>query len=90
MICKRRDQIINDTRIKYLSVGDKLYAFVNNIDFRDLKIEARETDLDVSDVAKEGVFPIEDFGEFKITLRNGVGRIVDFRKWMKRNGKFCR
>ena len=77
---------INDTRIQYLIVGDKLYQ-VTHIDFSDLMIEARECDLDVSDVLEEEVFWLEDFGEFRVTLRNGGGRIVDFGEYVKRNGK---
>lgn len=74
--------IINDTRIQYLSVGGKLYQ-VPHIDFWDLTIEARECDLDVSDVPEEEVFYLEDFREFKVTLRNGGGKVVDFAEWVE-------
>ena len=73
--------IINDTKIQYLLVGDKLYQ-VTHIDFSDLILEARECDLDVSDVLENEVFRLEDFGEFKVILRNRGG-IVDFEMWKK-------
>ena len=64
----------------------KLYQ-VTHIDFGDLILEARETDLDVSDVLEEEVFCLEDFGDFKVTLRNGGGNVVDFGEWVKVHGK---
>lgn len=75
---------INDTRIQYLIVGDKLYQ-VTHIDFSDLVIEAMEIDLGVSEVPEEEVFYLEDFGEFKVTLRNG-GKVVDFAEWVEGHG----
>lgn len=72
----------NITRIQYLSVGDKLYQ-VTHIDFADLMIEAMESDLDVCDVPENEIFCLEDFGEFKVTLRNGGGKIVDFGEWVE-------
>lgn len=77
--------IINDTRIQYLLVGGKLYQ-VTHIDFFELTIEARESDLSVSDVPEEEVFCLEDFGEFKVTLRNGGGKVVDFGEWVEGHG----
>ena len=83
---KRSDWSINDTRIKYLSVtSSKLYE-VTDIDFWYLTIEARECDLNISDVPEEEAFCLEDFGEFKVTLRNRGG-IVDFGDWIKGHGK---
>lgn len=75
--------MINNTRIKYLSVADsKLYEVVN-IDFSDLSLEARECDPDVSDVLGNEIFCLEDFGEFRVTLRNGCGKVGDFEEWVK-------
>lgn len=80
-----RGVVINDTRIKYLSVaGSKLYE-VTDIDFWDLTIEARECDMDVCDVPEEEVFRLEDFETFKVTLRNRGRNIVDFEEWVGRN-----
>lgn len=78
----------NITKIQYFLVGDKLYQ-VTHIDFFDLTLEAREIDLGVSDVPEEEVFYLEDFGEFKVTLRNGgvEGKVVDFAEWVRRNKK---
>ena len=66
-------------------MGDKLYQ-VTHIDFSDLILEAKETDLDVLDVPEEEVFRLEDFGEFKVILCNGGGRIVDFGEWVEGHG----
>ena len=67
----RRTQVINDTKIQYLSVEDtKLYR-VTNIDFRNLAIEAIRTDLSIADVPENEVFPVEEFGEFRVRLING-------------------
>lgn len=43
------------------------------MDFRDLTIEAIETDLAISDVPESELFPIEDLREFRIRLCNGDG-----------------
>lgn len=84
---KGRGVIINDTRIKYLSVaGSKLYK-VTDIDFWNLAVEAVECDLDVGDVPEEELFCLEDFGEFKVILCNGCGKIVDLGEWRKWHGK---
>lgn len=89
MICKRRGIVINDTRIKYLSVaGSKLYEVIN-IDFWNLTIEAVECNLNVSDVPEEELFRLEDFGEFKVTLRNKdeKEKVIDFKEWVKGHKK---
>lgn len=66
----RRTATINDTKIKYLSVADKIYK-VTNIDFHRLEIKASETDLSIADVLESEVFPVEELGEFRIRLING-------------------
>lgn len=66
--------------------GSKIYK-VTDIDFWNLTVEAVECDLDVSDVPEEEVFDVEDFREFKVTLRNGGGKVVDFGEWVKGHGK---
>ena len=65
----RRIQTINNTKIQYLSVADKIYK-VKNIDFHNLIIEATKTDLLVSDVPENELFPVEDFREFRVRLVN--------------------
>lgn len=68
----RRTQAINDTKIQYLSVADtKLYK-VKEIDFCNLTIEANKKDLTVADVPESEVFPVEEFGEFRVRLINGT------------------
>lgn len=66
----RRIQTINNTKIQYLSVADKIYN-VKAIDFHNLTIEATRTDLSIADIPGNEVFPIEEFGEFWIRLING-------------------
>lgn len=66
----RRIQAINDTKIQYLLVADKIYE-VSAIDFHNLAIEATETDLTSVDVPENEVFPVEEFGEFRVGLCNG-------------------
>ena len=75
-----RNQIINNTKIKYIKIGDinKIYE-VEKISFYDFSIKAIETDLKIDDVPQEEVFDISEFGEFAVTLKNkGVGNIVEF------------
>ncbi len=60
----------NISKIQYISVADKIYK-VNLIDFHNLAIEATETDLSIADVPENEVFPVEEFGEFRVRLING-------------------
>ena len=80
----RRIQTINNTKIQYLSVADKIYK-VTAIDFHNLTIEAAITDLSIADIPENEVFPIEEFGEFRVRLCNDgrMGAIVDFAEWIK-------
>lgn len=64
-------KISNDTKIKYLSVADTKIYKVTNIDFINLAIEATKTDLSIADVPENEVFPIEEFGEYRVRLING-------------------
>lgn len=66
----RRTQTINDIKIQYLSVADKIYK-VTDIDFCNLTIEATRTDLSIADVPENEVFPVEEFAEFRVRLING-------------------
>ena len=67
----RRTQAINDTKIQYLLVADTKIYKVSVIDFYELAIEANETDLSIADVPENEVFPVEEFGEFRVRLCNG-------------------
>lgn len=60
----------NISKIKYLSLADKIYK-VKDIDFCNLTIKAIQTDLSIADVPENEVFPLEEFGEFRIRLING-------------------
>lgn len=73
---------INDTRIKYISIFDKLYE-VEHISFYYFTVEAKETDLTIDDVPAAQVFNITDFREFKIKLHNWQGNVVDFAEYVR-------
>ena len=77
-------KILNDTKIKYLLVMDKLYE-ITDINLSDLVLEASETDLLVSDVPAEEVFRLEELREFKISLKNrkGVAEVINFADYVK-------
>lgn len=66
---------------------DMLYK-VTDIDFSAPTLEAKETDLKVTDVPERKVFPLEDFSDFKVKLINrcGVAKVIDFEKWKGRRG----
>ena len=64
-------QTINDTKIQYISVANTKIYKVTDIDFCNLTIEAIQTDLSIADVPESELFPIEEFGEFRIRLCNG-------------------
>ena len=73
---------IIETRIKYIKVLDKLYE-VETISFYYFTVTAKETDKSLDDVPLEEVFDITDFKDFKITLRNWQGNIVDFKEYVE-------
>ena len=75
-------KILNNTKIKYLLVCDKFYK-VTDINFSDLTLEATETDSTVPDVPAEEIFRLEDFKEFRVTLRNWQGNVVNFADYVE-------
>lgn len=79
--------MINNTKIQYISVADKIYK-VTDIDFCNLAIEATETDLVINDVPENEVFTIEELREYRIRLVNGdgVAKIIDMAEWKKEHG----
>ena len=76
---------INNTKIKYLQVEDKLYE-VTKISFFSMEIEAVEMDLAVDDVCEDELWGIGEFRNYKVRLTNGSGKaeIVDFSEWKSR------
>lgn len=76
---------IIETRIKYLLIVDKIYE-VTSINWLHFSLEARETNLKVTDVPDSEAFPLEDFSDFKIRMVNGSGiaKIIDFEEWVKK------
>ena len=90
----RRTQTINDTKIQYISVADSKIYKVNAIDFHNLTIQVAQTDLSIADIPEDEIFPVEEFGEFRVRLINGdssdsggmgeaSGDVIDFAEWVK-------
>ena len=75
----RRIQAINDTKIKYLSVANKIYE-VTTINWLQSYLEARKTDLAVDDVPESELWDISFFKDFRIRLVNGGG-MVGVMQW---------
>ena len=73
---------INETRIKYIRVADKLYE-IEKISFYYFTVSANETDKTIDDVPDEEVFDLTDFKEFHIKLHNWHGNVVDFAEYVK-------
>lgn len=76
----RRTQAINDTKIKYIKIGDsdKVYE-VEKISFYDFSIKAIDTGLKISDVPEEEIFDISLFKDFRVELKNkGKAKIIKF------------
>ena len=50
-----------------------------------MTIEATRTDLSIADIPENEVFPVDEFGEFRIRLINDDGRgdVADFAEWIK-------
>ena len=80
--CLRRIITINNTKIKYIKILDKLYQ-VNKISFFNFSVDAKETDLTLSDVPETEVFDVSEMKEFKIRLENKFeGRVIEFKKFI--------
>ena len=82
-------KISNDTKIKYLSVADTKIYKVTNIDFCNLTIEAKQTDLNIGDVPESELWDISYFEDFRVRLVNCSGKteIIDMAEWLDRNKK---
>ncbi len=82
----RRETDINNSKIKYLKVIDKIYE-IKKISFYYMEIEAEQTELTVDDVPECEVWDIGEFERYKVKLINGSGKaeIVDFSDWVNRH-----
>ena len=82
----RRISTINDTKIKFLKVQDKLYQ-ITDISFYHMTITAVEIGVSVANSSDDEVWDIEEFKNYKIKLINNGGQaeIVDFSKWKRKN-----
>ena len=79
---RRRITTINSTNIKFIRICDSIYA-VDKISFLDFSVEAHHTDLTLADVPEEKVFDLADFPEFKVTLHNWHGEVVNIADYLK-------
>lgn len=79
-------QAINDTKIKYLSVTDKIYK-VTSIHWLHFYLEAKETDLSAEDVEETELWDISYFEDYRIRLVNKKGKtnIIDMDEWIEKN-----
>lgn len=86
-IVLRGNRTINDTKIKYILISDKIYK-VKDIDFSHLTLEAEETGLRVGDVEEDELWEISDLEEFEIRLvnSNGGADVIDMAGWLKGHG----
>ena len=79
----RRNQAINNTKIKYISVLDKVYEVIS-IQWLHSYLEARETDLSIDDVPESELWDISYFEDFRVRLvnRKGEAKIIDMAEWL--------
>ena len=82
------DITINNTKIKYLKVVNKIYE-IEKISFFYMTIEAIETNLTATDVPESELWDILEFKDYKIKLINNGGKaeILDFEKWKGSKGQ---
>lgn len=53
-----------------------------------MTVVASETELAISDVPQEEIFDLTELNDFKITLDNWKGRVIDMVEYMnRRKGK---
>jgi len=85
-LSSRRIPTINDTKIKYLSLLNKIYE-VTSINWLHSYIEAKEKDLSIGDVPESELWDITEFEDFHVRLVNGdgVARVIDFGEWVERH-----
>lgn len=80
----RRIQAINDTKIQYISVVNKVYE-VTSINWLHSYLEAKQTDLNIGDVPESELWDISYFEDFRVRLVNSSGKteIIDMAEWVK-------
>lgn len=64
---------------------DKLYRVIK-ISFFNLSVTAAETDLTLADVEHSEVFDLTELKEFKVTLNNWAGKVIDMVEYVNRRG----
>ena len=81
----RRTQTINDTKIKYISVADKIYE-VTSIQWLHFYLEAKETNLSAEDVEETELWDISYFKDYRIRLVNKKGKtnVIDIAEWIEK------
>lgn len=72
----------NITRIKYISIGGKIYK-VTDISVAELHIEAAETELSTDEIPENELWDIEELGQYQIKLLNRQRKIkiINIDQW---------
>ena len=72
----------NITRIKYISIGGKVYR-VTDLSVSESYIEAAETELSTDEVPGDELWSIGEFGQYKLKLINRQKKIkvININQW---------
>lgn len=86
IIIEKRNTAINDTKIKYISVANKIYE-ITAISFFYMTVEAHETNLSIADVPEDELWDILEFKDYRLKLINNcrLAEIINFKEWKNQN-----
>lgn len=78
----RRTLAINDTKIKYIKILDKIYE-VRKLSFFYMSVEAIETDMVIEDVVDSEIWDLSYMKEFKLKLinRKSDAQVINLAEW---------
>lgn len=77
-----REYTKNITKIKYISIGEKVYK-VTDISISESYIEAAETELSIAEIPENELWDIEELGQYQIKLLNRQRKIkiINIDQW---------
>lgn len=77
-----REYTKNITKIKYISIGEKVYK-VTDISVAELHIEAAETELSIDEISDNELWEIRELEQYKIKLINHQKniKIINIDQW---------